>query len=585
LGAIESFAARFAAWARRVGENRVAYLVLAVSFLISAALILVWGPGQTFINDEWNYLVVYRGLDLETLLAPQNGHLVVLPRLLYRALFETFGVTSHVPYQVATIVLHLTVASIFFALVRRHLQLIVAVGLTLLVVFFGVTWDTLMGAYQLPNLTGMAAGLGMLLALERRTRGGDIAASILLAISLASFSVGIAFAFGGLVSIWLSGKTQWRRAWLVLVPGLLYVAWFIWARKFDQSTVSAEAVGAVLAGAADQLAAICAGITGLFRVPGSIGLPVVLEIRPEWGYPLALALAALVVLHLRRAPRSVYFWTVLGTLLVYLALVAFGLSPARTPESGRYVYMGGLLTLLLIAELARDIRWSTVTGVVACLLFGLTLMANVAQLRAGGHLFQAEGETNRATLAALELSGKHADLGISVEDEHAEHSHADMFFPAWAYFEVTEDFGSPAFSLDELRATGEQAKEAADQEFVRVLGITAEPTDAGALLGKGPRPKALAVAGGKARPLGHCLWLRPDPGRTGSFQLEVPPGGIVYRAPNTELAPKLARFGTAYATELPATRGSTEIAIPVDSAETPWRVQFDTPTRTLVCSL
>ena len=34
-------------------------------------------------------------------------------------------------------------------------------------------------------------------------------------------------------------------------------------------------------------------------------------------------------------------------------------------------------------------------------------MANVAELRAGGHLFAAEGDTNRATLAALELSRAH----------------------------------------------------------------------------------------------------------------------------------------------------------------------------------
>lgn len=576
---------RFASWARKAGEERVAYAVLALTFLLAGILILVWGPGQTFINDEWNYLVVFRGFEPETLLAPQNGHLVVLPRLLYNGLFATFGATSHLPYQVATVLLHLLVASLFFVLVRRRLQLVVAVALTVLVALFGVTWDTLMGAYQLPNLSGMAAGLGMLLALERRSRGGDIAASALLAISLASFSVGIAFALGALISIWLSGRAQWKRVWLVLVPGLVYVAWFIWARKFDQSLITAEAISAVFSGGADQLAAICAGITGLYRVPGSIGLPVVLEIRPEWGYPLALLLVGLVVLHVRRAPRSIYFWTLLGILAFYLALVAFGLSPARTASSGRYVYMGGILTLLLIAELARDIKWTTASGVAASLVFGLALMANVAELRAGGHLFQAEGETNRATLAALELSGDRADLGISVEDVDAAHSHPDMFFPAWAYFETTEDFGSPAFSLEELRATGEQAKEAADQEFVRVLGITTEPTRDPVFRRDGPTPSALDAKDGETRRLGSCLLLRPDLGRTGSFQLEVPPGGISYRtAPGTEIVPKLARFGSAFSTELSATSGPAEIAIPADAAETPWRVQLDAATRTIACS-
>ena len=115
--------------------------------------------------------------------------------------------------------------------------------------------------------------------------------------------------------------------------------------------MTAEALSSLFSGMADQLAAICAAITGLFRFPGSAELTDLIQIRPEWGYPLALVLGGLVALHLRRAPRSIRFWTVAGTLVVYLALVAAGLSPARAPNASRYVYMGGLLGLLLVAEL------------------------------------------------------------------------------------------------------------------------------------------------------------------------------------------------------------------------------------------
>ncbi|HEY2335259.1 MAG TPA: hypothetical protein VGH58_09660 [Solirubrobacterales bacterium] len=547
-------------------------------------LILVWGPGQTFINDEWNYLVVYRGFALETLLAPQNGHLVVLPRLIYKAMYATVGAESHLPYQAVTVVFHLIVATFFFLLVRRRTALVVAVALTLLIAFFGVTWDTLVGGYELPNVVGMAAGLGMLLALERRTRGGDVAASLLLAASLASFSVGIAFALGGLISIWLSGRTQWRRAWVVLIPAAFYVVWFVWARKFGQAEVSAESVSAVLSGSADQMAAIVAGITGLFRVPGSIGVPTVLEIRPDWGYPLALIFVALIALHVRRAPRSIYFWTVVATLLVYLALVAAGLSPARTPNSGRYVYLGGILTLLLIAELGREIRWSTAMGVVAVVAFGLALMANAAEFRAGGHLFRAEGETNRATLAALELSRKHLDRFMVVENEKTVHSHADMLFPAWAYFEAAEKFGSPAFSLPELEATGEQAREAADEELVRAYKVAPVPIRHPKLDRRGRPLRPLAAIGGATKPTGSCLRLAPDLGRTGYFQIALPPGGFAYRtAPGAEVNLKVARFGEIFATALPATAGSAEVSIPTDASDVPWRAEFDTVAKTIVC--
>lgn len=585
LSTIESLARRFAVWARRVGEMRLAWIVLALSFALAAILILAWGPGQTFINDEWNYLVVYRGWGLETLLAPQNGHLVVLPRLIYKAMYATVGTESHVPYQAVTVVFHLITAAFFFLLARRRTTLVVAVAFTVLVALFGVTWDTLVGGYELPNVVGMATGLGMLLALERRTPLGDLAACALLAACLASFSVGIAFALGALISIWLGGRAQWRRIWIVLLPGAFYVAWFIWARKFGQSEVSAESVSALFAGIADQMAAIVAGITGLFRVPGSVGLPTVLEIRPEWGYPLALVFVGLIVLHVRRAPRSIYFWTVVATLLIYLALVAVGLSPARTPNSGRYVYLGGILTLLLVVEMSREISWSTAAGVVAVIVFGLALMANAAELRAGGHLFRAEGETNRAELAALELGRKHLDLGFMVENEKTAHSHPDMFFPAWAYFEAAEKYGSPAYSLAELEATGEQAREAADEEFVRIYEIAPKPTRSPKLVRGGPAPKPLAATGGSAKALGSCLLLSPELGRTGSFQVQLPPGGFSYRArPGAEVSLKVARFGEAFATALAPTAGSAEVAIPTDPSDVPWRAEIETAAKTILCS-
>jgi hypothetical protein len=348
--------------------------------------------------------------------------------------------------------------------------------------------------------------------------------------------------------------------------------------------VTAESISAIFSGSADQLAAICAAITGLFRVPGSIGLPVVLEIRPDWGYPLALVFVGLIALYVRRAPRSIYFWTVVATLVIYLALVAAGLSPARTPSSGRYVYLGGILSLLLVAELASEIRWSTAAGVVACIVFGLSLMANVADFRAGGQLFRAEGETNRATLAALELSHEHVDRFRVVEDEKTAHSHADMLFPVWAYYEAAEKFGSPAYSLAQLEATGEQAREAADEQLVRDYEIAAVPSSSPKLNRNGAAPKLLASAGGKSKSVGSCLQLVPDRGRMGSFQIQQPPGGFDYRTTvGAEVELKVARFGELFATALPPTTGSAEVSIPTDASDVPWRAELDTAAKTIVC--
>ncbi|HUC07512.1 MAG TPA: hypothetical protein VMR96_05430, partial [Solirubrobacterales bacterium] len=336
-----------------------------------------------------------------------------------------------------------------------------------------------------------------------------------------------------------------------------------------------------------QVAAIAAAITGLFRVPGSVGLPVVLELRSDWGYPLAIVLMALVALHVRRAPRSIYFWTLAVTLVLYLVLVAFGLSPARTPFASRYVYMGGIISLLLVAELARDIKWSTATGLLAVIVLGLSLMANASTLRAGARLFQAEGETNRATLAALEIARGKIDTGILAEDaEETTHSHPDMFFPVWAYYDLADDQGSPAYDLSELQVAGEQSREAADQVLVRGYHLEVAPTATPKLNRGGSAPAPLSESNGQARPAGGCLALVPEPGRSATFRLELPPGGFSYRTrPDATVTIKLGRFADLLVNELPTVTGSGEVAIPTDSATNPWLAELSTETRTLACAL
>ncbi|HEX5375023.1 MAG TPA: hypothetical protein VFW48_02590, partial [Solirubrobacterales bacterium] len=288
-----------------------------------------------------------------------------------------------------------------------------------------------------------------------------------------------------------------------------------------------------------------------------------------------------------RAPRSIRFWVVAGILVAYLALVAVGLSPARAPNASRYVYMGGILTLLLIAELCRDVRWSTTAGLVAFVFLGLSLMANVAELRAGGHLFGAEGDTNRATLAALELSRDRVDPDLQVEDSSTTHSHPDMLFPAWAYFSAAEEFGSPAYSLDQLLAAGAQAREAADQELVRALGIAAEAVMAPQAGRGGSAPQPLSEGDGRTRTRGACLALIPDLDRSATFELALPPGGFSYRtAPGATVTVKLGRFADRPPNELSSVTGSAEVAIPADDAlAVPWKAELSTDSRVLACAL
>src|SRR5207248_99128 len=65
-----------------------------------------------------------------------------------------------------------------------------------------------------------------LLMLDRSDRAGDIAASVLLAVSIASSSLGIAVAVGLAVEV-LWGRRRWRDAWIVAAPLVLYALWWV----------------------------------------------------------------------------------------------------------------------------------------------------------------------------------------------------------------------------------------------------------------------------------------------------------------------------------------------------------------------
>ena len=64
---------------------------------------------------------------------------------------------------------------------------------TVLLLFFGSGWETLITAIRIPALIAVACGLGSLLVLERRDRRGDIAATVLLGAAVASHPLGLSF--------------------------------------------------------------------------------------------------------------------------------------------------------------------------------------------------------------------------------------------------------------------------------------------------------------------------------------------------------------------------------------------------------
>jgi len=566
----------------RADPRLLGNLAFSAAALASIAYVLWLGRGQTLILDEWSYLLDGRGWS-STLLEPHNGHLIVFPVVVLKLMHETFGISSHLPYQLLAVLLNVLVAGLLYVFARRSVGPLFALFPAVLILVYGAGWDAFVTGYQLPNTFSMAAGLLALLLVRREDLRGDALTCLALSISLASVSVGIAFAAGIAVALLLRGRAAAIcRAWVVLIPVVLYAAWFVWSLRFRESEATAHNVGSLLSGMFDQLAAIFSGITGLAAAPGAADLAATAGSRPSWGPTLVALVLIGVVLAFRHRRPSPSFLVALAVLLVYLATVALALGGNRIPDASRYVYMGSVMTLLVLIETVRGMKPTMPWAIGLTIALFFSLLANGATMGVGGRVVRLESATNQAQLSALEI-GRDQVAGDFVVEAGGETtlSNPDMLFDADTYFALTRSFGSPAYTEGETEGAPEQAREAADQLLARALPISVRPG-----FHRTQSDPVTVVEGSdyRGRP-GGCVLIVPRAGSATRLAVGVPSGGFTYRVAAAERPElKLRRFGEGFAVEPDLPSGPARVAIPTDRSERPWEAELVTTSRLELCA-
>ncbi len=569
-------------------QGRIAAGVLLAALALSALAILYWSRGATFYADDWTYIVGRRSWSPHTLLLPANGHLVLLPLVIFKTLLAIFGAGSALPFRLTVLFFDLLNGVLLYLLVRRRVGTLLALAPALLILFFGAGWEEIFEAFTLGPLISISAGLGMLLCLDRRDARGDLGACLLLVVSLASFSLGIVFGLIAAVEMLQRPGRGLRESWLYLAPGLLYGAWLVWASQFHQNQLAATNIGPSPTAVVNGAAADAASIFGVFRSPGpQVASAPDLGIAIGIGVPLALALAALLVWRLRSGPPPTpRAWALLVGLLALWTLLALTIGPARSPLASRYVYPGAIVVLLLAAELVAGLRPTRGIAIAVAAVLAVSLVANVDEMRVGGGYFRAEGSYNRAELAALELVRGRVSPDFLVEQgSTALLPHGDMIFTAGQYFDATDRFGSPADSTAELAAAGAPQRASADQLLGRALALAATPaagpTRSAASGAVRPGPAAVNMT---VRRQGRCSLLRPAPGVAGKVSLLLPRGGFRYGvARDTQVKVSLGRFGDGFSFTPPAVYGPATVAIRGDRSRRPWRALITARTPVIAC--
>lgn len=543
-------------------DARVAIAVLVAAAACSLTYLLVLGTDLSFWLDEWSFLLHRRGLSADAFMAPHNDHIAILHVSIYKVLLAVFGMDSQRPFHVTSLVLFVTSVGVLFTYLLRRIGAWAALAAVLPILFIGTAWDNLLTAFQMAFFVSMAAGVGMLLALGREDRRGDLVACALLAVSVSTSSLGLAFVIAGAVHVAWS-PARWRRAYVVAIPAAIYALWWLGWGHEAQSAVSfhniATAPGYVLDGFAGSLASLF-GLTETGALAPGPSL--------QWGRPLlaaGLIAAGARVAKLGGIPRDLAVVLALGIGFWWLAAANAGIF--READNGRYQYMGAVIVLLIAGELLRGVRIRTRALVAVYALVAVSIASGVYVIYQGWEGLRGVIERERGALTGLELARDTVDPSFAITEENAGGLYGDI--DAASYLSAVDAYGSPAFSETELLAAPEASRVTADTVLADALGISLEPGVA-----------SVSAAGG-------CERVRLGEGEPPS--LELAPGSTEIRTSRrASVRARLRRFATTSHPvelgELPPGGGAV-LDIPADRSSAPWHLELSGAGRASVCQL
>jgi hypothetical protein len=550
---------------RKLDERLLAWILLAVAMCISAVWLMTAGKDLTFSGDDIFYYarlvtengVTHQASGLEYFLAPHNGHLQLVGKLIYRGLFETVGADYTVFRAMEVLAAFLSVL-FFFILARRRVRPFAALIPAVLLLFFGYGEGSYLWPFNVHTIGALAFGLAALLALERDDRKGDIGACALLVLAVATVEVGLAFTVAVAVSV-LRREDRWRRAWIFLVPAALFGVWWLWAQKFGQSEVNLINVHLIPIDFTNALAAVMGSIFGLNPTGEGVD-PNVTGITP-WSAVLAgFAVVGLAYrIRLGRIPNGL--WVALAVVLSYWLMITLA---NRPPDSTRYLFVGAVAVFLIAASALRGFRIGGTALIVAAVIVALAIPPNLAKFYDERRSSITDAEVTRTEYAMLELARPHVRTDyFPAEDPRVQDAGAAIFIPLSAdtYYQAHDEFGGIGYSLDEIRGQSVEKREIADATLVGALELRLKPSTA------------------PADPASCPSSLDGKPGKSVFFYVES--GGVLLGSrAQRPVRVGLGRFGTGGA---PVALGKlqpgewADLRIPPDIAPDRWWVTVDGP--------
>jgi hypothetical protein len=555
----------------------LAFIALAV---IGGVVLVHATRGTTLWFDEWQWALERRGNDPGTFLKPHNGHLSLIPLAIYRLLFATAGLADYAPYRAVVIACHLTCVALLFVYAKRRVGDIAALFVAALLLFLGPAWQNFLWPFQIGWLLSLAGGLGALILLDRRDRRGDVGASALVAVALASSGVGLAFVPALIVEL-LWARRRPRDLWIVGAPLAVYLIW--WVAYQDTSFRPGTIVlsGPFVVNAASAAMSPLFGLAGKYSALDN-------GAALDWGRPLALVALGAVIWRLSSLrtipPRAVTLLTLAASFWV---LTALNRADFSDPWASRYLYVGSLFILLVAVELSAGIRLSLGAAVAGAVVAGAAIVTNFGVVQDSGDYLRGQALVTKGDLGALDL----VQPVVKPSFVAGGGGIGDLFFAtitAGPYFSAKAANATPAFTEAELAGAPDGVRQAADAELVRAHGVVLKPSPR--TVRTGASPSLDAATGGTTSTAGACVEFRPAAFVSvltpTQFSVTVPPGGLLVTTQGAKATISVRRFADAFRTVgALAPGGAATLRIGPDLSKRPWHLNVAPEGRATVCGL
>jgi hypothetical protein len=541
-------------------ERRAGW-ILGTLMLLDAVLLLYMGRGLSFFFDDWDFVTHDYGGGLHSLLAAHVGNFVLFPVALYKVLFHIVGLNHYAAFRLVVVILHLICGGLVYVLAARRISRVPALMAAALVLFLGAAWEDLLWAFQVTYLLAVAGGLAAWLLLEREERSSDIAAMLFVLVAVGSSSLGLAITIG--VAVELAWQRQWRRGWIVVVPALIYVLWYL---GYGESQITRNSLINAPGFVADLAAAAFGALVGR-------GL--------DWGRPLAVLGALVLVRRLARPlPVSPRLAGLLATGISLWIITGAARSTVSSPDTSRYVYLGAVVIVLIGVELLSNITITPRAIAIATPLVAFFAITGLTVMHNGALGLRSTSKIVTAELGALELAAAYAPPTYQPDAQRAPQ------ITAAPYLHTVRAIGSsPADSAAGIARAEAPGRAAADGVLValeapKVIALVAVPSPLA------PAPAVSALVAGTQAQRGPCVDLTPSASATLTAVLTLPRGGVViHDLGKGAVSLALARFGSAFLPipgAVPA-GGSAALTLPPDRDNTPWQLRVVAASPLSVC--